>query len=684
MEEIPSGAASPSRTPGTRLDSWKEIAAYLKRDVRTVQRWEKREGMPVHRHQHDKLGSVYAFPDELDGWTSSRNISVIKDAPSAGAIDENTSTPAVTAPIVPRRERRFRARDVATLVIAAAACAAVFLWLRGHSEIFWRNPLSGARFQHLTDFDGSERAAAISPDGRLVAFLSDRDGQTDVWVTQIDTGLFHNLTRGRVTQLVNPDVRTIGFLPDGSSVAFWVRHTDAGGASRVGVWSVPALGGDPAPYLDSVAEFSWSEDGSRLVYHTAGPGDPTFVRTPGQDGDRQILTADSGLHAHFPVWSPDQAFIYFVQGVVPDPMDVFRISPAGGAAEQVTRQQSRVSYPVMINPRTLLYLATDALDEGPWLYGMDVERRVAHRLTSGVDAYVSLSSSADGRRLVLTKANPKRTLWRLRIEDPLADAAAAAPIPLTTGNGSAPRFGPGFLIYVSRTGTRDTIWKLAGGSSAQLWTAPDATVIGRPAIEPGGQRIAFSIEIRGRRQLCVINADGTEFRVVTSALDLSGDPAWAPPGRGVTTAASVDGRPRLFTIGLDGSPTPLMQEYSVDPVWSPDGTFVVYSGADIGTTLPLKAATANGTADPRVRLTLPRGARRAAFLGDGHRLVVMRGDMQHKDLWLIDLDTGAEKRLTALPPDFNIREFDISPDGRDLVLERWQERSDIVLVEPGS
>jgi hypothetical protein len=43
-----------------RLDSWKEIAAYLKRDVRTVQRWEKREEMPVHRHLHDRIGSVYA------------------------------------------------------------------------------------------------------------------------------------------------------------------------------------------------------------------------------------------------------------------------------------------------------------------------------------------------------------------------------------------------------------------------------------------------------------------------------------------------------------------------------------------------------------------------------------------------------------------------------------------------
>jgi TolB-like protein/Flp pilus assembly protein TadD len=65
----------PSATPpADRLDSWKEIAAYLNRDVTTVQRWEKREGMPVHRHLHDRLGSVYAFGSELDAWVESRRL----------------------------------------------------------------------------------------------------------------------------------------------------------------------------------------------------------------------------------------------------------------------------------------------------------------------------------------------------------------------------------------------------------------------------------------------------------------------------------------------------------------------------------------------------------------------------------------------------------------------------------
>ncbi|MGB6130611.1 MAG: tetratricopeptide repeat protein [Acidobacteriaceae bacterium] len=70
--EIP----SLGRPPEKRLDSWKEIAAYLNRDITTVQRWEKREAMPVHRHLHAKRGSVYALTHELDAWVVSRRLRI--------------------------------------------------------------------------------------------------------------------------------------------------------------------------------------------------------------------------------------------------------------------------------------------------------------------------------------------------------------------------------------------------------------------------------------------------------------------------------------------------------------------------------------------------------------------------------------------------------------------------------
>jgi len=62
-----------AKEPG-RLESWKEIGEYLKRDVRTLGRWEKEEGLPIHRHSHKSRSSVYAFPSEIDAWRASRRI----------------------------------------------------------------------------------------------------------------------------------------------------------------------------------------------------------------------------------------------------------------------------------------------------------------------------------------------------------------------------------------------------------------------------------------------------------------------------------------------------------------------------------------------------------------------------------------------------------------------------------
>ena len=74
-------AGSPCEPDGNRLDSWKEIAAYLHRAVRTVQRWQKFEGLPVHRHFHEKASSVYAFGYEVDAWLKSRCPVLSKTAP---------------------------------------------------------------------------------------------------------------------------------------------------------------------------------------------------------------------------------------------------------------------------------------------------------------------------------------------------------------------------------------------------------------------------------------------------------------------------------------------------------------------------------------------------------------------------------------------------------------------------
>jgi Tol biopolymer transport system component len=679
MGETFPDTASSAKPPEDRLDSWKEIAAYLNRDVTTVQRWEKREGMPVHRHVHDKIGSVYGFRAELDAWARGRNLS----AAAENGNGASSPGPAALPPRLAISNSITTWKFVLPLAAVIAALAiGMILWLQ-KTEYFWRNPIAAARFQTVTDLDGVAQAAAVSRDGHFVAFLSDRDGQMDVWVTQAGSGEFHNLTRGSAPELVNPSVRTIGFSPDGSLVTFWGRKKGSGSSGDISVWAVPTLGGQPRPYLEGVAEFDWSHDGSRLVYHTPGPGDPLFV----SDGSRRsegppIFTAPGGLHCHFPLWASDSAYIYFVQGALPDKLDIWRIRPAGGAPERITSHAGRVTHPVLLDPRTLMYLASDPDGSGPWLYSMDVERRIPHRLTSGLDRYTSLAASADGRRLVVTQASPKRTLWRLRLPDSAGEASAAARISLTTGTGFSPRLGSDYLLYVSATNTSESIWKLANGTGTELWSSVGARVFGGPAISPDGRTIAFSVQQHEQKLLYVMQSDGTNTRIVSDSLDLQGAPAWAPDGQSITSAADDHGVPHLFRIPVDGhAPAAFVREYAVDPAWAPDGRFVVYSGPDIGTTFSVKGVTSEAAAQPLPALTLTRGARHLTFLPGGRALLFLQGEIQHKNLWLMDLETGAKRQLTNLAPDFDIRDFDISPDGREVVLERLQERSDVVLMD---
>jgi Tol biopolymer transport system component len=671
-------AAPSSRQADDRLDSWKAIAAYLGRDVTTVQRWERREGMPVHRHLHDSGGSVYAFRADLDAWVRSRN----PRAADAGAGLGPQAVSGTPPPASRSRGQSARRRLTWLLAPGAALATGALLWQQP-AESFWRSPIEGARFQAVTDFDGVEQAAAVSRDGRFVAFLSDRDGTTDVWVTQVGSGEFHNLTRGTVPELVNPSLRTLGFSPDGGLVLFWSRRPLEGGSpADIGIWAVPTLGGLPRPYLEGAAELDWSADG-RLVYHTPGPGDPTFVtdglgRSPGPP----VFTAPPGLHVHCPVWAPDGAFLYLVKGAPPNDLDVWRVRPGEGSAERITFHGARVSHPVLLDRRTLLYLAADPDGSGPWLYAADVERRVPHRLTAGPEAFTSLAASADGRRLVLTSTRPRRTLWRLPIGSAPAELEAAVRLPLRTGTGSSPRLGPGYLLYVAATGTGDSLWKAIDGSAAQLWGGPGARILGGPAIAADGRRIAFSVAQQGRTFLYAMGADGTNGRVLSDTLELRGAPAWSADGTSITTAVDVKGVPILFRVPIDGGePIPFVEEYALDPAWAPDGRFAVYSGPDIGTTFPLKAVAADASAYPLPPLTLTRGARHVAFMPGRRALLYLRGEIRRKDLWLLDLDTGAERPLVRSTPEFDIEDFDVSPDGREVVLERVQLSSNVVYLD---
>src|SRR5580765_1878434 len=195
--------ASPVPAPEGRLDSWKEIAAYLGRGIRTVQRWEREEGLPVHRLAHDKRGSIYARREELAAWWESRRVTLA--TPS-------TADPA-GAPAAPRLER-------------VTWTAALTSW------------------------------PALSSDARLIAYVSDagQDGTTpQIWIQQMG-GAALRLTNGE------REYSHLSFSPDDTRIIF-----TAGDDSGPNVYEVPALGGEPRLLQRGASRGRVSPDGLWLA-----------------------------------------------------------------------------------------------------------------------------------------------------------------------------------------------------------------------------------------------------------------------------------------------------------------------------------------------------------------------------------------------------------------------------------
>jgi hypothetical protein len=226
-----------------RLDSWKEIASYLGRGVRTVQRWEREEGLPVHRLGHAKRGSVYADRRELMVWWESRRQT------------ENAAPPTPALAPAPSNEPRI---DRVTATSAAT---------------FW---------------------PALSFDGRMVVYVSDAGNDGDspqVWLQQVG-GAAAQLTSGM------RDCAEPTFSADGTKVIF-----TALGESTRNVFEVPAVGGQPRVVRRAAWNARYSPDGKWLAYFPIEPRN-TLRLVSCAGGEERLLT--SGLvDIAFATWSDD-------------------------------------------------------------------------------------------------------------------------------------------------------------------------------------------------------------------------------------------------------------------------------------------------------------------------------------------------------------------------------------------
>jgi hypothetical protein len=238
-------ADPPSAPPADdRLDSWKEIAAYLRKGVRTVQRWERTERLPVRRHGQDRPGSVFAYKAELDSWLQEQ--SQRQDAQIALGVAPGPAT-------APRA--RWRLAAVATLILLVAA----IVWTAWPTRPVAYHPVP------LTADHGWETQPSFSPDARQIAYVwIPPGGRSAIYIKTIGADSGTRLTKGS-----QPEFRP-AWSPDGRNIAFLrVEDTKPG----VAVMLIPASGGTETTIseLDSGSRLSWSADGQWLI---AGDGPP--------------------------------------------------------------------------------------------------------------------------------------------------------------------------------------------------------------------------------------------------------------------------------------------------------------------------------------------------------------------------------------------------------------------------
>jgi Tol biopolymer transport system component len=597
------------------------------------------------------------------------------------AIDEvlpGTSRATAASPL----SVRTRTTWLPWFAFAALALAGVG-WVARHQATTEDNPLDNAPpFSRFTDWEGTEGGAEISPDGRFVAFVADKAGEFDVWVSQVGTGQFRNLTADLpALQPIGPTFRKFGFSGDGAEIWF---SPDTG--TSMAQMIMPLMGGSPRAFLDRGATApAWSPDGTKLAYFKNEDGDPLFVADGTGANARQILVHEKGVHNHNPVWSPDGQWIYFAHGLEPtNAMDVWRVRPSGESPERLTEHGTAVNFMAPIDTRTLFYVARADDRSGPWMWSLDVGRKVARRVSTGLGQYTSVSASRDGRRVVATVANPTSSLWRVPLLDRQAEDVDVHPYPVPTARALAPRFGGTSLFYLSAGATGDGLWRVQNGQAAEVSRGTDGALSEPAAISPDGSRVAIVVRQDGKRHLKVVSADGRSSQTLAPSLDIQGTAGqgtadWSPDGAWIVTGGIDAQGPGLFKIRVDsGVAVRLVTGKADNPVWSPDGNVIVYGGQFFTGQVELHGVRPDGTPVmlPPVRAR-PGGYR---FLPNGTGLLYLPF-IPSLDFWVVDFATKNHRQITRLSNQGAIGTFDITPDGKAIVFDRSRENSDIVLIE---
>ena len=411
---------------------------------------------------------------------------------------------------------------------------------------------------------GKIRAAAISPDGKFIAYVEESNGQQSLWLKQMARAV-----NARIIFPVTAVYDQIAFSHHGDYIYFVRRRAN----ESSDLYRIPVLGGPPVKLLENVeGSFSLAADDSRLAFKRRdrlAREDTLYIADLINKRERALIKHQAPDWLFAFAWSPDGKTIIFAAGETDSMRRTMTISEVNVETGQEKLLMKPNWYLIrqiewLPDGKGLLICAKESLSADIWqLSYPDLKLK---NLTDDLNDYLSISLTADASRIVAVQSKLVSQVW----VSPRLDARFARQI--VDGRGRPAWTPDGRIVYGHDSGSGSDIWiaKRDGSEAKQL--TDKSRVNSWPAISLGGRSIVFQSNRTGTQHLWRMNSDGSNQKQFTNG---SGDrnPGVSPDGRWIYYNSSTDFS--LWKISLDGGPRlKVTDEYCAYPSVSPDGKLI--------------------------------------------------------------------------------------------------------------
>lgn len=588
-----------------------------------------------------------------------------------------------------RRQHRIWATLLKIMVAGVGAGAAAFLIL--HLATRTKDPHGTFERMGIRQISktGDIREAAISPDGKYIAYVRESAGKQSIWMRQVNTTSAVQI----VAPGQEPSYTDLTFSPDGSYLLY--RHV----LLSVGTGEleeVPALGGNPKRLVSEVDDGgTFSPDGTRVAFVRNDPLKPesllVVVNTDATNEERILARHSLAEMFWAPAWSPDGKLIavgsgsYMPESGLRQPR-LSVISVGNGKEEFLTTQEwaSLGGLSWLADGRGLVMtgqIQGRSNDAGQVWY-LPYPNGEAHQITNDLSNYVGVTVTHDSNLLTVRKERTS-AIWIV------AKGPSGGALPITFAESRADGlFGlcwtpDGKIIYSSRADGTSELWVMkADGSQPQQLTANRASNA-EPVALPDGRSVIFtSSRGGGNHLLWRIDIDGSNSRQLTHGLD-DFQPDVSPDGTWMVFTSTESGKQTVWKSPLENwHPAQLEKQLSWFPAVSPDGRWIAYILYDERKYKFQISVVPNGDGPPARAIDVPPAVSSTGLLRwipDGRALAMVETHDGVDNIWSNPLDSKSHEQLTNFSSG-RIFAFDWSPDGNRLAVARGSLSSDIILI----